>query len=144
MDHAEYLNAIRQSCYQGEVGGEAFALRAKALEPHAVKRYKRGCLLQLETEALGIEVAEPAPVRRWSGLVREVRDVQMREVLGVADVFVSKFREIAAAAPPEDAALAESMVPHELDTFARRELAGEAETSVDDMVERLKFPLLKP
>ncbi len=160
MDRAEYLNAIREFYYQGEVGGEAFGLRAMAAETDPVKRYKWGCLAQLETETkarlrphlmrLGVDIAEAdvsaTMERTFKGWAEKAWDVKMREVVGVTDYYLGKFREIAAAAPPEDAELAESMVAHELaiNTFARKELAGDTETSVDDMVAQLRFPLPRP
>jgi hypothetical protein len=160
MDRAEYLSAVRQFFYQGEVGGEAFASRAIAAETDRVRRYKWGCLLQLETETkarlrpflvglgLGIEEADVRaqmdqmfaawPSKSW----RE----QMEELARGTDFYLGKFREIEAAAPPDEVAVARAMVKHEtaINTFARRELAGETSTSVDLMVAELQHPLPAP
>jgi hypothetical protein len=159
MDRAEYLEAVRQFFYQGEVGGEAFASRAIGAESDPVRRYKWGCLLQLETETkaklrpflmrLGLSIEE-ADVRAqmdrtfaaWPSSWRE----QMEELVRVTDFYLGKFREIEAAAPPDEVEVARAMVKHEtsINVFARCELAGETATSVDLMVAELEHPLPAP
>ncbi len=50
MTRAEYLKAVNDFMYQGEVLGEALLNRYVALESDAERRYKWGTILQLETE----------------------------------------------------------------------------------------------
>ena len=50
MGRAEYLSAINEFFYQGEVLGEAFFGRCLELETDPVRRYKWANLQQLETE----------------------------------------------------------------------------------------------
>ncbi|HEV2364849.1 MAG TPA: hypothetical protein VGS12_11705 [Caulobacteraceae bacterium] len=50
MNRDEYLKAVREYFYEGEQVGEAFASKAIGLETDPSRRYKWGCLLQLETE----------------------------------------------------------------------------------------------
>ena len=160
MDRAEYLNAVREYFYQGEVLGEAVSSRALASETDPVLRYKWGCLMQLETETK----ARLRPFLARLGLSLEVGDVtqqvdaafagwtakswrqQMEELVGVTDFYLGKFREIEAAAPENERAVATAMVKHEtaINVFARLELKGDGERSLDLVLAELAHPLPRP
>ena len=60
--------------------------------------------------------------------------------------FVKRYMEIAEIAPPEYKEIADSMVVHEkaIQTFARLELSGDTEHSLEDVIKQLKFPLKRP
>jgi hypothetical protein len=160
VDRTEYLNSIREHFYQGEIIGEAFSSRAISLETDPLRRYQWGCLLQLETETkaklrpflarLGLSI-EQADV---SGQVDEIFATwsskswreQMEELAGVTDFYLGKFREIEAAAPADEVAVASAMVKHEtaINTFARMELAGDTRNSLNDLIAELQYPLPRP
>ena len=160
MDRAEYLSGVRELFYQGEVLGEAFSSRALGLETDPMLRYKWGCLLQLETETkarlrpfiarLGLSIEEAdvssqvdAAFESWAG--KSWRE-HMEELVGITDFYLGKFRELEAAAPADERAVASAMVKHEtaINVFARRELAGDSDHSVDLMVAELLYPLPRP
>ena len=63
MTRAEYLKAVVEIMYQGEVLGEALLNAYVALEPDAVRRYKWGTILQLETQTK----ARPRPFLHRAG-----------------------------------------------------------------------------
>jgi hypothetical protein len=50
MNRSEYLKAVNEFMYQGEVLGEALLACYVAIEQDAERRYKWGTVLQLETE----------------------------------------------------------------------------------------------
>ena len=64
----------------------------------------------------------------------------------MTDSYVIKFREIEAAAPDGEREVARSMVVHEtaLNDFARRELNGDAENSLVDVISLLHWPIARP
>jgi hypothetical protein len=70
----------------------------------------------------------------------------MKEISEITDFYIANFREIDAAAPPEERKVTHSMVVHEaaIARFAQLELAGEAERSLDDVIAQLKYPLPAP
>lgn len=67
----------------------------------------------------------------------------MAHLEAVVEPFVKRYVEIAETAPAEYKELADSMVVHEesFRTFARLELSGDTERSLDDVIKQLKFPL---
>ena len=60
MNRAEYLSAVNEFFYQGEVLGEAFFGRCLELETDPARRYKWANLQQLETDlvARGVQIDE--------------------------------------------------------------------------------------
>ena len=72
MNRDDYLNAVTEYFYGGEVMGEAFFAAYLAREADKVRRHKWGTLMQLETETkallrpfianLGLGIEEPADV----------------------------------------------------------------------------------
>jgi len=160
MSLAEFKKGLLEE-YQGELLGEVFFSElAKRFESRQ-HQYKLATLLQLETET----AARLRPTALEFGLdlfyrdeYREMGDEFLKScegmdwkdlmtLLGTAvEPFVKRYIEIAEIAPPEYKDLADSMVVHEkaIQTFARLELSGDAEHSLDDVIEQLKFPLKRP
>ena len=73
-------------------------------------------------------------------------DAQMKSLVEITDFFLGKFRAVAAFAPEGDREVTQSMVVHEtaLQNFAKAELAGQARTSLDEVLAELRFPLAVP
>lgn len=125
-----------------------------------MRRYKWASCLQLETETkarlrpliagLGLEVSQPDMAPRAAALAATYADKSwtrhMEELAGFTDGFLVKFRDLADAAPPQERETVASMVVHEiaLNDFAKLELAGEGDRSIDDVVALLQWPLPKP
>ena len=59
---------------------------------------------------------------------------------------LARQREVAQIAPPEFRDLAQSMQVHgeSIQSFAERELAGDTNGSIDEIVQQLRFPLRHP
>jgi hypothetical protein len=160
MDRAEYLKAVNEIMYQGEVLGEALLACYVSLEPDAERRYKWGTVLQLETETkarlrpfltrLGLSIAQ-ADVR---GQVEKLAQSfaskswrqHMEELVGITNFYLEKYREIESAAPDGDREVAHSMVVHEtaINRFGQLELAGDTAKSLNDVIAQLQYPLTKP
>ena len=159
MERAEYLKSVRDYMYQGEVFGEAMLDCYVALEPDAERRYKWGTILQLETEtkarlrpfltSLGLSIVQDDVRDRVAGLAQTYASkswrVHMEEVVKITNMYLGKFREIAAAAPHDERAIAESMVTHEaaIKRFGELELEGDTANSLNDVIAQLKYPLTK-
>jgi hypothetical protein len=64
----------------------------------------------------------------------------------VTDAYITKFREIEAAAPDSEREVARSMVVHEtaLNDFAKRELTGDDDSSLADVISLLQWPIARP
>jgi hypothetical protein len=147
--------------YQGEILGEALLDKMLAFYDEPLKRYKIATMLQLETEtvarlrpsmlelgldlaetnesrALGIQAAESLQGLDWADLMVRLRDL--------VKPYVDRYHEIVTTAPPPYRAIAESMVVHEesLYRFTERELAGDSEHSLDDIIAQLHHPLPRP
>ena len=147
--------------YQGEVIGEVVSGRMLAFFDDPGQRYKIAVMLQLETETkarlrptlmeLGLDLAELEESRK---LVHEMADslqsmTWIETMEGLRDAlkpYVDRYREIAATAPAQYRAIADSMVVHEqsLYHFAELESAGDGEHSMDDVIAQLQFPLPAP
>jgi hypothetical protein len=160
MDRAEYLNAVSEYFYQGEVLGEAFFAACVALEADTERRRKWASLMQLESETkarlrpflvrLGLSVAQDDVSARVAELTKDFASKpwrqHMEEIAEVTDFYLQKFRVIEAAAPASERGMAEVMVAHEtaLNRFARMELAGETEESLRDVEAQLRWPPFAP
>ena len=160
MDRAEYLSAVSEFFYQGEVLGEAFFGRCIELETDPMRRYKWANLQQLETETK----AQLRPFLMRLGLSLVQSDVSgqvaeftkgfeakswpqlMEEIAGVTDFYLGKFREIEAAAPAAERDMARAMVAHEaaLNNFAKKELAGDSQNSLTEVTRQLQWPIVAP
>jgi hypothetical protein len=160
MNRTEYLAAVNEFMYQGEVLGEAVLGRWLQLESDPVRRYKWATLQQLETETkarlrpfmmrLGLGVVENDVSAQVAEFSKDFADKSWSELMElmveVTDSYVSKFREIEAAAPDGEREVARSMIVHEtaLNDFAKRELNGDAENSLADVISLLQWPMARP
>jgi len=160
MNRNEYLSAVNEFMYQGEVFGEAILASYLALEKDAERRYKWATLMQLETETkarlrpflarLGLSVAQDDVSDKVAGFAKAYASKSwqqhMKEVGEITDFYIAKFREIDAAAPPEEREVTHSMVVHEaaIGRFAQLELSGQADSSLDEVIAQLKYPLPSP
>jgi hypothetical protein len=160
MERAEYLNAINEFFYQGEVLGEAFFGRCVELETDPTHRYKWANLQQLETETkarlrpflmrLGISVVQDdvsGKVTEFTaGFSEKSWDQHMTMIEEVTSFYLSKFREIEAAAPLAERPMAQVMIAHEtaLNNFAKRELSGDTAGSLTDVLSQLHWPVNPP
>lgn len=159
MDRAEYLKAVNEYMYQGEVLGEALLACYVSLEKDPDRLYKWATLLQLETETkarlrpflmqLGLSLAQDEVRERIAEFAESFTSKSwrqhMEELAAITNMYLEKFREIENAAPGEEQAIAHSMVVHEaaLNNFAQRELAGDAENSLKDVIAELQYPLVR-
>jgi hypothetical protein len=160
MNRGEYLSAVNEFIYQGEVFGEAILASYLALETDAEHRYKWATLMQLETETkarlrpflarLGLGVAQNDVSDKVAGFAKAFASKSwqqhMKEIAEITDFYLAKFREIHSAAPPEDREVTQSMVVHEaaIGRFAQLELSGQADSSLDEVIAQLKYPLPAP
>ncbi len=160
MNRTEYLVAVSEFMYQGEVLGEAVLGRWLQLESDPVRRYKWATLQQLETETkarlrpflmrLGLSVVQndvSAQVEEYSaGFADKSWSELMQLTLEVTGTYLEKFREIEAAAPDGEREVARSMVVHEtaLNDFAKCELTGDAENSLAGVISQLQWPIARP
>jgi hypothetical protein len=158
MTRDEYLASINEHFYQGEVLGEAvFAYHVKH-ERDASRRYKWANLLQLETEtkarlrpflvSLGLSVAQDDVSAKideiTAGFETKPWLQHMKEIDEITTFFLEKFRAIEAVAPAgAERDMARVMVRHEMaiNTFAKREMAGDGTGSLADVVAELTWPL---
>ena len=160
MNRAEYLGAVNEFIYQGEVLGEAVFNLYLGLEENAERRYKLATLLQLESETkvrlrpfmtqLGLSIAQEDVRDRVAEFAQSYASKSwrqhMEELAGITNFFLEKFREIENDAPASECEVAHSMVVHEsaLNKFAQLELAGDANNSLNDVIAQLQFPLPPP
>lgn len=160
MDRAQYLKAVHDFLYQGEVLGEAMLDAYVTCEKDPIRRYKWATLLQLETETkarlrpfltqLGLSIVQRDTHEQVAALVKSYETKSwtrhMRETLKITGIYVEKFREIEAASPGNERAITHSMVLHEaaIQKFAEMELAGDSENSLNDVIAQLHFPLTTP
>jgi hypothetical protein len=160
MDRTEYLRGVNEFMYQGEVLGEALTDCYLRLEKDPVRRYKWGTLLQLESETktrlrpfltrLGLSIAQNDVSSRVAEFAESFASKSwrrhMEEIVGITNFYIEKFRAIADASPQDEREVAQSMVVHEtaIRTFAERELAGDGENSLNDVIAQLKYPLTPP
>lgn len=160
MSLNDYKAALEEQ-YQGEVTGEVAICGMLELFDSPEQRYLLGSMLQLETETkarlrpavakLGINLIESEAARAsgeaiagmlkgldWQSAMRALENA----LLGPT----ARYREIAESAPAEFKELADSMVIHEelILNVARSEANGDADNSIDALIEHLVFPLPLP
>lgn len=156
MDRAEYLQAVSEYFYQGEVLGEAFFAACVALESDPERRRKWAALLQLESETkarlrpflirLGLSIAQDDVSARVAeltkGFAAKPWRQHMQEIADITDFYLQKFRAIEEAAAEDEREMAQCMVAHEaaIHSFAQMELAGDAETSLCALEAQLQWP----
>ena len=157
MNRSDYLHAVSEFFYQGEVTGEAFFAAYVAREENPGRRYKWGSLMQLETETkallrpfmirLGLGIEQPDVSARIveyaDGFHAKPWRQHMEEIADITGFYLEKFRAIEAAAPKEERATARYMIEHEtaLHRFARLEMAGDSTGSLADVIRQLRWPL---
>jgi hypothetical protein len=160
MDRAEYLAAVNQFIYQGEVLGEALLNCYYGLETDPIRKYKWGTVLQLESETkvrlrpfmtqLGLSIAQDDQSKSIAELAKDFPSKSwrqhMEELVRVTDFYLGKFREIEAASPDGESDVTHSMVVHEaaIKRFGELELAGDDNNSLADVIAQLKYPLAAP
>jgi hypothetical protein len=157
MSQTEFRECLLEQ-YQGELIGEVFFSELARRFQSPAQQYKLGTLLQIETETaarlrpaaleLGLDLFYRDDYRKMGEeLVRGCDGMDWQTLMhhldALLDRYVKRYAEIAETAPPEYKELADSMVVHEksIQTFARRESAGDAEHSLDEVIAQLKFPL---
>ena len=140
-----YRDGIRQA-WQGEVWGQAFFERLAAATDDADQRVKWYVLAELE-EATGNRLAPLVPGSEEPPSADSYRPVEsavaayaalpwgvaMERMMTILDPAIERFRELLAQAPAEERDTVQILFDHEvaLKRFAERELAGEADTSLD-------------
>jgi hypothetical protein len=160
MNRSEYLKAVSEIMYQGEVLGEALLDCYVSLEQDAERRYKWGTILQIETETkarlrpfltrLGLSIVQNDVRDQVAGFAKSYASKSwrrhMEETVGITKFYLAKFREIEAAAPESDREVAHSMLVHEaaINRFAQMELEGDTANSLNDVIAQLQYPLVKP
>src|SRR5271155_5710620 len=127
MNRDEYLKAVNQFLYQGEVLGEALLNCYVSLETDPIRKYKWATVMQLESETkvrlrpfmtqLGLSIAQDDVRDRIAefaqGYTSKSWRQHMEELAGITNFFLEKFREIEGAAPDSEREAAHSMVVHE-------------------------------
>ena len=159
MEALHYPGCIAE-LYSSEIFGEKISLAMLPWAKSSEERWKLGTIAQLETETKarlrpflvkhGISIAEQdvsGPVAEllpvltagtWTDFVRGMNSDLQR--------FLDVFKKIEEIGPEEDRDILHSMVVHEqaLITFTERELAGDGEHSLDDVIAQLSYPLPRP
>jgi hypothetical protein len=160
MNRDEYLKAVNQFLYQGEVLGEALLNCYVSLETDPIRKYKWATVMHLESETkvrlrpfmtqLGLSIAQDDPSKNLAELTKGFSSKSwqrhMEEIVQITTFYLDKFREVEAAAPESEREVAHSMVVHEtsIKRFAELELAGDDWNSLNDVIAQLKFPLAAP
>lgn len=160
MDRTEYLKAVEDFMYQGEVLGEAMLDAYVAREKDPVRRYKWATIMQLECETkarlrpflaqLGLSLVQRDTREQVAKIVENYETKSwtrhMEETVKVTNIYIKKFEEIEAASPDSERAVTHSMVLHEaaIKRFAELELAGDSAKSLNDVIAQLHFPLPRP
>jgi hypothetical protein len=160
VNRTEYLSAVNEFMYQGEVLGEAVMGRWLQLENDPVRRHKWANLQQLETETkaklrpflmgLGLSIVQndvSAQVEEFSKGFAEKSWAELMNLMSeVTGFYLDKFREIEAAAPVGERHIPRAMIVHEtaLSDFAKRELAGDANHSLGGVISQLQWPIVRP
>jgi hypothetical protein len=112
MNRDEYLKAVNQFAYQGEVLGEALFNCFVSLETDPIRKYKWGTLPQLESETgirlrpfmtqLGLSIAQEDQSKSIAEFAKALPSKSwrqhMEEAVRVTEFYLGKFREIEAAA----------------------------------------------
>jgi hypothetical protein len=161
MADAAFAKGVAE-LYQGEILGEVLLSGLLKTAENDEQRYKLATMLQLESETktrlrplafrYGLDLAEAPDFRAQAlSFLETMAPMSWRDKIKVIldatrDRFIPRCKEIAAMAPADDPAIAESMVEHETAIFemARRELSDVADRSLDPVVALLKYPLPRP
>lgn len=152
-----YRDGIRQA-WQGEVWGKAFFERLAAATDDAGQRAKWQVLAELE-EATGNRLAPLVADAEESPAANAYRPLEsavaayaelawpaaMEQMMDILDPAIERFGELLALAPDAERETVQILFDHEvaLKRFAERELAGEAETSLEPIravIERAQAP----
>lgn len=157
MDRAEYLKRISKHVYQGEVFGEGIFSAFYAAESDPERQRKLANLLQLETETkarlrpfmvhLGLSLTEPdvsSVVKGYAeGYAARSWHEHMQSLLETTAKYIEEFKAIEAHASGYEKRMARIMVAHEesLNVFARMELDGDADRSLDGIIQQLHWPI---
>ncbi|PKP97749.1 MAG: hypothetical protein CVT74_13125 [Alphaproteobacteria bacterium HGW-Alphaproteobacteria-13] len=157
MNRQTLLERISEEFYQGELFGEGVFAAYYAAETDPGRKLKLANLLQLETETkarlrpflvkLGLDLAE----KDISAVIKNFADAypakswkeHMQELAHTTEEYLGKFKEVEAHTSGYERQMAHVMVTHEaaLLNFARLELAGEGDRSLDDVVQQLHWPI---
>jgi hypothetical protein len=156
MAEVNYPACLRE-LYESEIFGEALTLALLAVSKNERERYHNGTLLQLETETkarlrpflykYGIDLSEDMDLSPVPQLVAAYENSSWREFMGqtmpIVKQYLGRFEEIAKAGPEEDQPYLQSMIRHEaaILRWMEMEAAGDAEGSLDAIIEQLRFPL---
>lgn len=157
MDRQQLLERISDEFYQGELFGEGVFAAYYAAESDPERKLKLANLLQLETETkarlrpflvkLGLDITEkdisPIIKRFAEGYLVKGWDEHMEDLARTTEDYLGKFKEIEANTTGYERQMAHVMVTHEaaLLNFARLELAGDGDRSLDDVVQQLHWPI---
>lgn len=159
MKEVDYPACLRE-LYESEIFGEALTLALCEISRTARERYHNGTLLQLETETkarlrpllfkYGLSLAEDADLSAVPQMVSAYRAASWREFMGitipVVKQYLARFEQIAKAGPVDDQPFLRSMIRHEASIlrWMEMEARGEADDSLDAILEQLQFPLPAP
>jgi hypothetical protein len=157
MSELDYPQCIRE-LYESEILGEQISLALLREAKSDRDKYHIGTLLQLETETkarlrpflhkYGMSLEEEADASGLDDFVGAYKTMSWQEFATFlkepVQSFLERFEEIAAATPPEDRPIVQSMVDHEaaILRWATLESAGPNDDSLDAMIAQLKFPLV--
>jgi len=159
MTNLHYPACIRE-LYESEIFGEAVSLALVEAAKNERDKYHFGTLLQLETETKArlrpflrkydLSLSEEMDLPDIEAIVAGYRAANWEDFMGglVATVkpFLARFEEIASVGPTEDKDVLESMVRHEAAILKWLEIerSGGAESSLDDLIAQLQYPLPRP
>ncbi len=159
MNKTDYPACIRE-LYESEIFGESVFLALIEVARNDRDRYHFGTLLQLETETKSrlrpfifkydISLSEVMNMPDIKMIVAGYRQASWGEFVAanipVVQSFLSRFIEIADAGPAGDQAILDSMVRHEAAILKWLEIekGGGSESSLDDIIEQLQYPLPTP
>jgi hypothetical protein len=129
MNRKEYLAAVNELMYQGETETKA------RLRPFMMRLGLS--VVENDVSDQVAEFSKGFADKSWSELMQQLAEV--------TDFYATKFREIEAAAPDGEREVVRSMVVHEmaLNDFAKRELTGDAENSLKDVISLLQWPIAR-
>jgi hypothetical protein len=159
MPAPAYPACVRE-LYESEIFGEAAALAVVNVARTDRDRYHLSTLLQLETETKarlrlllvrhGMSLSEEMDLSSVPGVLEAYQSGSWQEFMAgiqpVVEGYLTRFKEIAEAAPDEDGEIARSMVRHEnaILQWVQMEIAGDTERSLEAMIAELNFPVPKP
>lgn len=157
MPNDAFLQGLNE-LYQGEVIGEAIFNSMLSFIDEPELRHKIEILFQLETETkarlrptlvqLGVDITEQKEFRDAGlGVAASLEGKTWNEImLALSELvkpYVARYKEIAADAPQEFKAVAESMAVHEesLYKFLEAEIAGDSASALAAIVAQLQYRL---